>query len=86
MDLSSTVVHGFTDRFSQAFQKTYKEYLHTNHMATCRHVCAFCRVGWLPAGSHHMSLLLAPALPLPGPPWPPAHTPQAAETETETEK
>lgn len=26
-----------------------------------------------------MSPLLAPALPLPGPPWPPAHTPQAAE-------
>lgn len=46
-----------------------------------RHVCALCRVGWLPAGSHHMSPLLAPALPLPGPPWPPAHTPQAAETE-----
>lgn len=39
----------------------------------------FCVHG-LPAGTHHMSLLLGPALPLPGPPWPPAHTPQAAET------
>lgn len=35
--------------------------------------------GSLPAGSHHMSPLLAPASPLPGPPWLPAHTPQAAE-------
>lgn len=37
-----------------------------------------CCLGQLP-GTHHMSPLLAPALPLPGPPWPPAHTPQAAE-------
>lgn len=41
------------------------------------HVCALRIVGWLPAGTHHMSPLLAPALPLPGPPWPPARTPQA---------
>lgn len=45
-----------------------------------RHVCTLCGVCWSPAGSRHMSLLLGPALPLPGPPWPPAHTPQAADT------
>lgn len=33
-----------------------------------------------------MSPLLAPALPLPGPPWPPAHTPQAVEREGEKMK
>lgn len=70
------------------FTLNYDSLLTTTHRKLCtlksdpqRDAFVLFHVGWLPAGSHHMSPLLGPALPLPGPPWPPAHIPQAAERE-----
>lgn len=52
-----------------------------SHGDTLSPIWALCVVYCSPAGSHHMSPLLGPVFLLPGPPWPPAHTLQAADTQ-----
>lgn len=57
-----------------------------DHANRRRHVRALCDVCCSPAGTHHMSPLQGPGFLLPGPPWPPAHTPQAADAQRERQR